>query len=55
MEDFRTITEVVLFNECGCELDRKELTEDTSYDEIIRGWIIYPGDRIEIVERETEV
>ena len=55
MNGFRNITEVVLFNDCGCELDRKELTEDTSYDEIVSGWVIYPGDRIEIVERETEV
>ena len=54
MEGFRQITEVVLYNEYGCELDRKELVNN-NYNEIVSSWVIYPGDRIEVIERETEV
>lgn len=53
MSEFRHITEVVLYNECGCELDRREIIND-NYHEIISSWVLYPNDRIEIVERETE-
>ena len=43
-------TDVVLFNNCGCEIARETITAERTEDAIISSWTIYPGDKIEIVE-----
>ena len=55
MAKFKNIKEVILYNEAGCELDRQEFSSEDEMDEIIKSWIIYPGDRIEVKERESEI
>lgn len=42
--------DVVLFNDCGCEIARETITDKRSEYDIIKSWIIYPGDKIEIQE-----
>ena len=42
--------DVVLFNDCGCEIARETITQERSYLDIINSWIVYPGDKIEIQE-----
>lgn len=48
-------TDVVLVNNCGCEVARETVTADRSKDMIIAGWTIYPGDTIELIETWHEV
>ena len=55
MAKFSNIKEVVLYNEVGCELDRKEFKTEEEMNDIISSWTIYPGDKIEIKERESEI
>lgn len=49
-----TVTDVVLINSCGCEIARETITEAEGYYEIVRHWVIYPGDTIKIEERWSE-
>lgn len=49
-----TKEEVVLFNDCGCEIARETITQERSYRDIINSWIIYSGDKIEIQETEGD-
>ena len=49
------VTDVVLFNSCGCDIARETITDEKGYAEIISEWVIYPNDRIEFQEVWTEV
>lgn len=42
--------DVVLINDCGCEIARETITEERRECDIINSWIICPGDKIEIQE-----
>lgn len=48
------MTMVVLINDCGCEIAREEITETQGYEDIIKDWIIYPGDTIKVEDVWTE-
>ena len=36
--------DVVLFNDCGCEIEKETITQERSYLDIIISWIINPED-----------
>ena len=55
MSDFKKIKEVVLFNEYGCEIARAPFETEEEMDAIIKSWVVYVGDKIEVIERESEV
>ena len=45
-----TGTDVVLYNEYGMEIARDTITKEKDYTDIIKDWVIYAGDRIELEE-----
>lgn len=53
---FKKIRELVLFNVYGCEIDRKPYNTEEDYETAMRWWgmTLTAGDRIEIIERESE-
>ena len=46
--------DVILFNDCGCEIARETATNEKQIDEIISSWTIYAGDKIEIENAPVE-
>lgn len=48
-------TDLVLINDCGCEIARETITADRTEDRIIADWTIYPGDRIELIDTWHEI
>ena len=48
-------TDVVLFNDFGCEIARETITADRNEDMIISSWEIYPGDKIELIDTWHEI
>lgn len=48
-------TDVILFNDCGCEIARESVTSCRTVDDIVASWILYPGDRIEVEEVIVEM
>lgn len=55
MSGFKKIKEVVLFNEYGCEIAREPFENESQMNAIIKSWVVYTGDKIEVIERETEI
>lgn len=49
------MTDVVLFNDLGCEIARETITADRTEDMIIADWTIYPGDKIELIDTWHEI
>ena len=47
--------DVVLFNDCGCEIAREAITSNRTESDIINSWIICPGDHIEVVDVFVEM
>ena len=47
--------DIVLINDCGCEIARETITQNRTEAMIIDSWEIYPGDKIEIIETWHEV
>lgn len=54
--EFKTVTELVLYNSCGCEIGREQYTTEEEMTAVLNRWarIIQAGDRVEVVERESE-
>ena len=48
MEQF----DVILINDCGCELCRETTTPQKDIYSIIKNWVLMPGDTIRIEEHE---
>ncbi len=42
--------DVVLINDCGCEIARETITEERTETDIINSWEVYAGDTIKIVD-----
>lgn len=42
--------DVVLYNDCGCEIARETITKEKTEADIIDSWELYPGDKIQLEE-----
>lgn len=53
---FKLIRELVLYNSVGCEIGREQYETDAECLAVLQRWstLLQSGDRIEVVERESE-